>query len=258
MPRIGNALNGLATVTLALVFTLAFAGCPCHTRAADTYETWDAGATNFEVYSLVDGVGLTQEDQGFAGDMVVGWGLVDRFSAYFATTLESNGAMTSAEPAMTMGVFGTPVNTDHFDLDLALDVTLAGEGMSEPTIGPTLELNYDADPGMATWGLYTRSGLATYGSEREDVNVRHTDLALTVGTYWTLAPDRQLLLEYDAMVHDKIDIDNRRFEHGALALGFNTMIAGNLELISEVRVDIPQADESSSLGLMLGVISTMP
>jgi len=56
-------------------------------RAADTLETWDTGAGNFELYSAVDGVGETVADQAVAGAMVMGWGVARRFSAYLATAM---------------------------------------------------------------------------------------------------------------------------------------------------------------------------
>ena len=227
--------------------------------AADTLETWNTGAGNFELYSAVDGVGETVADQAVAGAMVMGWGVANRFSAYLATVMSADGYLTGAETQINLGAFGTPVDTDHFDIDLLLDMRVEGSGMNEAVIMPAVELNLDRAPDLAAYGLYFRGSAEIAGRETElGQPERHVDLGLTLGTYFSLSQRHQLLLQYDATVHDNPGPETRKFEHGAVALGYNALLGDNLELITETKVGIVQGDGQGAVGFMVGFIATLP
>ena len=230
---------------------------PSH--AADTLATWDTGAGNFEPYPAVDGVGETVADQAVAGAMVMGWGVAHRFSAYLATFMSADGYLTGAETQLNLGAFGTPIDTDHFDVDLLLDMRVGGDGMNEAVVMPAVELNLDRAPDLAAYGLYFRGSAEIAGRETElGQPERHVDLGLTLGTYFTLSQRHQLLLQYDATVHDNPGPETRKFEHGAVALGYNALLGDNLELITETKVGIAQGDGAAALGFMVGFIATLP
>lgn len=230
-------------------------------EAADTVETWDKGAGDLDVYMLMEGVGAAESSQAVAGDIMVGWGLADRFSAYLGTTMQADGYLMNGGTELGLGVFGTPVETDHLDLDLFLDLRSAGEGLSTLQVEPACELNWDAAPDMSTWGLYLRGGLAIAGRESPDKAAgveRYADLGMTVGSYWSLDEHHQLLVEFDATVHDHAAGEGSGLETGGVALGYNVFLHDTLELINQVRVDLPQGDERAAVGFMIGLIATLP
>ncbi len=230
-------------------------------QAADTVETWDKGAGDLDVYMLMEGVGSDQVSQAVAGDIMVGWGLADRFSAYLGTTMQADGYLMNGGTELGLGVFGTPVETDHLDLDLFLDLRSAGDGLSTLQIEPAFELNWDRAPDMSTWGLYLRGGLAIAGRESPEKAAgaeRYADLGMTIGGYWSLDASRQLLVEFDATVHDHPAGAGSGFETGGVAVGYNVFLHDTLELINQVRVDLPQRDERAGVGFMVGLIATLP
>lgn len=227
--------------------------------AIDTIETWAAGDGNLELYSGIDGVGHSGADQALAGAMLMGWGVTNRFAAYLATAMESDGYFTDAETELNLGVFGTPLDTDHVDVDLLLDMRVSGHGMNDAFVVPAAELNLDRDPDLGSYGVFLRGGAEIGGTE--DANghrSRHVDLGFDLGAYYSLSPDHQLLVRYDATVHDKADPEKSGFEHGSVALGYNALLGDTVELITEAGMGIAQAGTASSLGFMVGFIATLP
>lgn len=240
---------------------LAVAGLSAIAHAADTVEAWDKGAADLDIYMLMEGVGHDVSSQAVAGDVMVGWGLADRFCAHLNTTMQADGNLMNGGTVLGIGVFGTPIESDHVDLDLFLDVRSGGEGMGALEVEPSFELNWDAAPDLAAWGFYLRSGLAVAGRENPDKasgHERYADIGMTVGSYWSLDARRQLLIEYDAAWHDHAGDAGSGFETGGLALGYNVFLHDTLELINQVRVDLPQDDERTGVGFMVGLIATLP
>nr|MEE4269100.1 hypothetical protein [Candidatus Krumholzibacteria bacterium] len=226
--------------------------------AADTLETWDHGAGNFEMYSGFGGLGNDAESQSVDSSLLIGWGVADRFSSYLSTSLSSNGYLTSAESELNLGAFGTLHDSDHLDFDLGLDMIVSGPGMTEASVVPAFEINLDRTPDLGSYGLYLRGAAILAGAQYgEDELRRHVDLGLTVGTYYTLSAHQQVLLEYDITVHDEPEPGIPDVERGALALGYNALLHDNLELISEARLNIPQGDEDVEFGFTLGIIATL-
>ena len=238
---------------------------------ADTIETWDAGSGDIDFYLMMDGMGQDAASQGVAGDMLLGWGVADRLSAYLAVSLMADGYFNDSGAEMGVGLFGTPVDTDHVDLDLVLDICAGVAGRREFCLGPTVELNLDAAPERTAWGFYARTGLAVSGRGESAPEAtakvdggaitgpaRLVDGLLTVGGYLTLDPRRQLLLEYDVTYLDEPTPGEPAIEHGGLALGYNQAISDRLEFISQARFDVPQGGQTSSLSMMVGFIASLP
>lgn len=247
---------GLLTILLTTVVAALLAPPPAH--AADTVESWDPGAANIEVYGAFDGVGRTAANQGVGGDMVAGWGLARGFGAYLGTTLSANGNLAEGTSELGLGVLGTPLDTDHWDLDLMLDVRTAAGGDQSLLVSPMLELNWDRTPDLGAWGLYGRAGLCMAGVQTTAGTDRLTDVCLAMGAYYTLSPSAQLLLEVDADVADGLGDNPSEFRAGGVGVGYNLVLGQTLEWIQEVRVDIPDAGQESSVSYTVGLIATLP
>ena len=255
----------------SIVFVLLVAGAcllnaaPRPVLAADTVETWGVGATDVDFYLGLDGIGLGKYEKTVFGDIMLGYGLVERFSAYFGTTLQANEYFSDGFANVYMGIFGTPVETDHFDLDLFLDVSLGGPYFDEFAMSPSLELNVDLDPEMRSWGAYLRVPFPVQGrkiqpdehpdSERFDVSF---SLVATLGAYYTVADGHQILVEYDTRFHPDPEAQERQIDVGTIALGYNVVLVEAIELINHFYLDIPQDDKTTALGVMIGIITTMP
>lgn len=246
---------------------------PGSARAADTVETWAAGAGDVEFYMQMDGFGRRAHAQAVGGDLLLGWGVADRLSAYLATAMQADGYFTGGSAELAVGLFGTPLDTDHFDLDLMLDVCAGGDGLGDLCLGPAVELNFDAAPDGAAWGAYARAGLAVAGRGAEALAAAEGEIAqsgasagpervvdglLTCGGYLTLDERSQLLLEYDLKLHERREAGLATTEIGGVALGYNRLLNATLELVSQVRLDVPQDGESAAVGFTLGLIAAVP
>ncbi|MBD3220212.1 hypothetical protein GF314_03140 [bacterium] len=241
----------------ALIVTVLVVAGATLALAADTVEPFDAGLGNFELYGAFDGAGQPTGEQSVAGDMLLGWGLSSRFSAYLGTTMQANGYLTGSETGYALGALGTMHDTDHLDLDLILDLRTVGGSGGVFTVSPGFELNLDRAPDLAAYGAYLRGNVSLAGEQSPDGPRRATDLAFTVGSYLTLSGTRQLLVEVDLGMVDEFE-GGHAWEYGAVALGYNQAIAGGMELINQVTIDIPQDGESSTVGFMVGVIAAVP
>ena len=252
------------TALLSVSLLLAASHVGRRASAADTVETWDAGATDVDFYVGYEGIGLGKKDRAVFGDMMLGYGIVDRFSAYLGTTLQGNDGFAEGSATHYLGVFGTPLDTSHFDMDVFLDFSEGGPAQTFQ-LRPALELNFDGDADTQTWGVYFRAPLPIYGRklspplhpERASSEVTfHLESAL--GTYFTLSRGHQLLLELDAGYHPDPAPDERQKDIGGVALGYNVVLTEGLELINQVAGDIPQDREEWSIAVMTGFIATIP
>jgi len=242
-----------------MVLVMAALLWPLTTYAADTVETWDVGATDVDFYLGYDGLGLREAaDRAIFGDLMLGYGIVERFSVYLGTTLEANGALADGAASPYLGIFGTVVETDHMDFDLFLDVSTGGPNQTEFQITPSIELNFDGRNNMSTGGLYIRAGVPLHGRSGR-LDEMSLDLETVIGAYYTVTAGHQLLVEYDMGFHP---IHGAGHDHvvevGGLALGYNVTLSERIELINLVVVDIPQSGESVSVGVMVGFIVTLP
>ncbi len=232
-------------------------------RAADTVETWDQGATDVEFY-----VGLDSEAEAHKtlyGEMVLGYGLTSGLSAYMGTVLQADQSLSSASSARYMGVFGTPLDTDHVDVDLLLDLLVVSDDDPFLHLTPSLELNYDSHPELAGWGLYLRAGLPIYGHEATEPNLSQGlegemgyHLDATLGAYLALHERHQLLLEsaWTFMpVSTACETGSAGIRSGGMALGYNITLVPELEIITHAYV-VPGTDQVAT-GFMLGGIASL-
>ncbi len=226
--------------------------------AADTIETWDQGAADFEIYFGTDEIGGPASEHKISSTALMGWGLAERFSAFMSLGTESDSFLNNSEGELDFGFFGTPLDTKNVDLDLGFILKLAGPGLSETTATPFFEINLDSARQENPYGIYLRGMIDISGTYTENQQpIRNVDMNFTLGTFYTLYPGQQLFLEYDATFKDEPDPEESSFENGSLALGYNLMLNETLELITEARLNIPLENEKTSVGFFVGLIATL-
>jgi hypothetical protein len=250
--RPGHRLACRLVTGLSLLTVLAAAPA----AAVDTVETFGKGEGDLEFYTGLDGLGADAPDQTVGGSMVMGWGVAERFSAYLATAVTADGHLGAAATDLDFGVFGTPVDTDHLDLDLMLDIcSPSGDAVS---VSPGLELNLDASPTMDSWGVFLGAAAAVSGHHADgEAPERQLDWALGIGVYRALGPGRQLFLSYDATVRECPEPGRPSYEHGGLAVGYNAVLGDTMELITEARTGFGGGGDPSTLGFMIGFVATL-
>lgn len=221
-------------------------------RAADTVETWDAGAIDVDAYVGVEGLGESREERVLYLDAMLGYGLVDRLSVYAGST------QTTDDDSIYLGVFGTLIDGDAVDLDLFLDFSFGGDAYSDATVTPALELNVDADPARGSWGVYLCAGLpVTSGTGEEQVPELTHALEWTSGAYLTIAEGHMLFVEHDMVWERPASSERRPPEHASVAAGYNVTLGPTTELVNELRVAPSSSKAFGSVGLMTGVILTL-
>jgi hypothetical protein len=263
-------------------------------RAADTLEMFDPGAVDVELYLGGEGFGAPWQEQAFSAEVFVAVG-TSLASLYVGSLSETRGDLGSAAAALYAGGFRTLLDTDHVDLDLLLDVTVGGPGLSQVEVLPLLELNLDVlperrftgtyarlalplgnvarDPGSDPFSLrpgggvaagWTRSGTSTGlgldGRGLGDLGRNHlrATATLALGSYLTLTDRHQLLLEMDAGVALLDPSTQPAFSLGGFTLGFNTSLSSDFELISELRLRPPPTGQLPTASLVVGFILGIP
>jgi hypothetical protein len=163
-------------------------------NAADTTELFGPGPCEVDFFAGFDGIGLTADEQGISGDMMLGYGVLGLLSSYLGIALSENGQLADGAADLYLGIYGTAIESDHIDLDLVLDFSSAGAHFDRFRITPSTEVNFDLDPEMQSWGAYLRAGLPVYGRETpaedpaepaEEETSFHVEA--TAGTYLTIA-----------------------------------------------------------------------
>jgi len=254
---------------VAAVLTLASSA-----EAADTTETFDPGSVDIELYTGAHGLGLGTGEATVVGETVLGVGIANRISAYARGAGSANERLEDGDGEAALGLFGTPIDTDHFDFDMGLDV---GWTPGSALITPGVELNLDAAPDLALAGVYlrgeeslvTREEPAADPSDRAPAveaaesasgkSVLAPSTLLTLGSYWTMVDGHQFLIEADAGVAHRPSANEETFDLGGVALGYNCQVHQSIELISQVFVDVPIRDgEAVSAGVSIGLIGTAP
>lgn len=196
---IGDTLNMNARTSIVALAAGIWLMAP-EARAADTVEPWDEGYADVDHYWGYDGIGLDRAERGIYGDMMLGWGIGHTLSPYLGTTLAGDGYLNNFAMEPYLGLYGNPLDTDHLDLDLFMDF---GQGDGALTITPAVELNIDASPDLADFGLYTRTGFPITGradpDDPEDPGKTVIAIEPLVGAYKTLG-NSQVLVEVDMAI----------------------------------------------------------
>ncbi|MBW2732361.1 MAG: hypothetical protein JRH20_08185 [Deltaproteobacteria bacterium] len=230
--------------------------CAGHGHSADTTEPFDKGAIDAEVYLGVADPGATTGAA--VSDLVLGYGLTKRLSLVVGTSLEGGLSSGDFNAEIHLGGLCNVVNTEHFDLDLMLMNHGGGEDFQRWQAEPGVELNLDSDGQRQGVGLYLRTSVA-FGTHPEKTDTGHRilfawEVASTLGAYWTMSADHQLLVEADMGM---VTRPESAFVFGGVAVGYNVVLTSWLELLNQVTLDVPQGEESVGYTLSLGVIMTL-
>lgn len=232
--------------------------------AADTVEPTAHGTVDLEAYAGWEGMGRPRDERGVVGDVLLGVGLLPRFCAYVGTTFSGDETFDRTSRIIAMGLIGTIVDTDHVDLDLSLDGSVAASSEGGLSIGPCVELNVDARPDLQLAGGYVRLSAPLYGIEtdptasglRQEHGI-HLNLVAVTGGYVTLGEIHQILLEVDFWYDLDIRHGDRAVDMGGIALGYNVGVHEALELISQIYLDVPAHGGRTSVGFLVGLIGTL-
>lgn len=230
------------------------------TQAADTVETWDVGATDVDYYMGIGGLGLPRQDGGVFGDLLLGYGLAERFSGYVGIALTADRNLGQSDPEHYLGLFGTPVETDHFDLDIFLNFAGSATGYA---IAPSVELNLDRDPDMSSYGLFLRSG-PVFSNLPADPEVEGsedrigTTWRFTPGVYWSVSPRSQLFFQYSNGYVASPEEGQDNWDVGQMQVGYNIFLTEAIELITEINWDAKKTDGVTPWGGFVGIIVTLP
>jgi hypothetical protein len=228
---------------------LACVGTSTVARANDTVEPFDQGAWDAELFAGHEGVGRPLHDQCASAQMLLGYGLVDRLSAYVDVTgrLVPAGPEDAMEPHV--GIFGTLVDSDHVDLDLGLGggLQVSGEGTAH-TLELAGELNLDHDPNSETFGTYLQPGIAWLNPGGEGSEL---EIGSGLGAYVTALSVHQFLLE--SRVRFAPDL-----QWETVSLGYNVKFTPTVELLTELGLDLSAGARSAAVGASIGFIFTLP
>jgi hypothetical protein len=235
------------TALLALLLTQATAA-----RGADTTETFDVGVSDYEFFAGSEGIGRALSEGAFFGETLLGIGLAPRLSGFVALDARGDHQLVESSGGFAFGMFGTPVDTDHFDWDLFAHVHYQPGAI---TVGPATEFNLDLHPDLALAGLYLRAQLCACGNGNADPAEGKYSAGVEGGAYWTMARGHQLLLEYGTQTPLA---ELGQLESSMLSLGYNTLVNSRLELLLEATLELPIGDSPAAFGAMAGIIATLP
>lgn len=232
--------------------------------AADTIETFDQGAFDTEFYLGAGGFALDRAEQTVGANTVLGYGLLNGLSGYLAFGVETNTWLAEGHSGAAFGLFGTVLDTDHFDADLYGDIAADGEAMSEIAATPGLELNFDLRPDQALWGLYARVEASFTGEEKETKPGEepeyqtNTTTNFTLGSYVTIAERHQILAEYFRTSVEDPANGKFRFEDHQIGLGYNVVLSDRFELVTELSGHPPHDDLDFFWDATVGFVGTIP
>lgn len=236
--------------------------------AVDTAEVYPPGASDLELYLGAEGLGGAEAEQAIWARGLAGIGVADRFSAYFTVSGQAEPHLADGSAGAGFGVFGTPLDSDHVDLDLLLDV---GFGADAFRVTPAVEINFDLEPDLALWGVWLWLGEALSGRDDSipddpftpmvnETATRNTFAPVTelaVGTYITIAEGHQILFQYDMALSHNPDESEGMLDVGGVAMGYNVLITESVEMINKIYCDIDNVYEPPSWGVSTGLIATL-
>jgi hypothetical protein len=244
------------------VVALALHAHPGGAWALDTTEAFGLGLSDAEAYLGYDGLGRTQSSRELSNEFVLGYGLSDRVALRWGVGFAAEQSYFAGEKNLTLGFFSEVGDRTHFDLDFMLDLVASGDALGDLRFAPAVEVNYDRDPDMSSWGIYLRTG-PSVSWQWEEVgpctrNRRNLiDYAVNPGAYLRLSPRYELLVEYDLF----LPLGKRREPDETtqvVGLGLNIQVSEGLELISQVQRDFPRGGERPRGGVVIGFIVTLP
>ncbi len=245
--------------------------------AGDTVEPLDKGV--IEVVPTVGFANITDENTGWGTSLAVGYGVADFMTVTATVGMGADVALAAAGWGFDVDLLSNLLDTENFDLDFHIDFAYSGAGIgNEIVITPGFELNYDTDNDMSGFGAYLRLDLPIHswnlGKQREigfDPNTNEpivewkdnveadVDLDLTLGFYYTFMEGHQLFLEGGVSLTTLAEnLAPEVGKEGFVSLGYNVEIVENVELVSEVKVNIPEDGEGTNGEITVGMIFDLP
>lgn len=244
--------------------------------AVDTNETIDSGATYYEFSTGWTGLQKPLIQQQIYAGSAIAYGLTDKLTGYLAMSGQANAYFGDGFGRTGFGLMATVYNTDHVSVDAMIDAGMGGVGPQpllfhparDLTTGfaltPGVEINYDHDDEMNDWGLFTVLQQALTGR----TTVVYTDefvervtyafapyLQMALGGYITTVADKkQWLLELDFRWRQNPTTSQDALVWSGLGLGYNHMVNEELELATEVYVNMPVDNETWGVGFSVGII----
>ena len=226
--------------------------------ATDTIEAWSQGHWDLDVYVGYDGIGRTQDARLLGSEIMGGYGLTDRLALSLGLTVSAAESMGAAEAGTYLGIFYTAVETNHFDLDIALNLYAQGPGLSLLGFNPFIELNLDSDNEMSGVGAYLRAEATLDGDADQGwADTFGVGLGFTLGSYVTIAGDHMLLVEVASEVNPMAQGGDPSARISSVAAGYNLVLSDLAELITEVGLGLPTGGEALSGSVAIGAIFTI-
>jgi hypothetical protein len=252
---------------IALLFLGLFSARPVF--AIDTIENFDRGLSDYEFYLFANDLNQSGETAAIGAQMTLGLGIADHISGTMTLSGQANRFLADGELSAALGLFGTPLDTNHVDIDLILETSIGPDNLS---FLPAIELNFDLLPDTELWGMWLLFSVEISGHRSELPNSAtpenpdentvdyefHIQTNILIATYVTIEESHQLLLGLDMVIEHSRDARERLFSIGSLYLGYNVALNDAFELITEFSLNIPQEGESMSYGAAIGFIATMP
>ena len=263
-----------AAMLVSLFANNAFAG--------DTVEPLDKGVV--EVAPTVGFANITDENTGWATSLAVGYGVADFLTITANFDMGSDVALAGADWGFDVDLLTNLLDTDNFDIDFHTDFSYSPSGATirtaeagEIVITPGFEFNFDTDNEMSGFGAYLRADLPIHswnlGKERvigkdaegndvieeKDRVKSDVDLDLTLGMYYTIMEGNQLFLEGGLTVTNMAkNLAKEVGKEGFVSLGYNVELFENIELVSEVKVIIPEETDDTCGEITVGMIFDLP
>lgn len=239
----------------ACILAGAMLAAPAAARAADTMECYPPAALDIEMSLGSSNMGFTPEEREVSATALIGFGLSGRVSVHASMSSSGDGRLAHATTAPSMGFLVTPFSAGHWSADVACEVTHDVTSRSL-AIAPVMEFNFDAAPDQSAWGAYARPGLCL--TARDETGRAVPSWNATVGGYRTVAPGNQLLLEI-GFTREPGDEETRRWACDRWAVGYNTGIAPDVELVSGIEgAGFSRGARSAGVSFSLGIIASVP
>jgi hypothetical protein len=244
--RVRSALSSLILLASLVGGTTA--------QAADTVEPWARGARDVDFTVGYQGRRPGAVPPTLGSDLMIGYGVSDRLSAYVGTTVETNGSFGGRAGNVYAGIFGTVIETRHVDVDLFLSAETSGTSVHARTYAPAIEINLDRDGDRQSVGAYVRLALPYTRTSAPGADEITRAVEWNPGAYLTIARRHQVFLEWEASCERGASGTS---EHG-VALGYNVTLSPTIELVSQVRLALAGAGRRPGIGFTAGFIATMP
>lgn len=231
---------------------------PSTASALDTWESYGPLAFGVDAY-VRGGVDPAGGPNGEPKGQLGGWmyGFLGLGPITFYGTFEVDGdPMTGVNlVGGGPGILATPLDTPVIDLDLGFQFLFLGPDQTVLTPTPWLEFNVDFGPDQSVAGLFGRLDLPIYVLPQDGAEPTVSmDLEWTVGAYFALAKQHQLLLGWRNLAPV---LPAGHVAPGEVVVGWNARAAPFLELVTELAFGIPEDDSLPTFAGTFGLEFTL-